>query len=525
MKIKTRHGVTFALVICAQLISFLPSQGQVVVTSRFNNPTYTCSTDKYCVDVEFKANASNYQVFGVNVRFFYDDSQLEYSELTSFQNGYAIQGTPAINTSGCQGPCFFNFTGQAEYFNGAVQRINPNAPPVYINDWVSLFKICFIVDNPGPEPENFCPPLVFDLEVNPANGSFFAGDGWLVTLIPPGGGNSQPSTENVDQYNWDYNGGSTPPYGAPIEEICIPVTCDPVLTCPSNVTIPCHASTLPPNTGSPTFADFCNGDPVFSYSDQINTGTCPQAYSIIRTWTVTNACEETATCTQSIQVVDNTPPTITCPASITVDGLTPPPFMSPVVQDNCDMNVNLTFTQTTTSSDCSSESVITRTWTATDDCGNSATCSASITLNDIIVTNTNDAGPGSLRNAIGCASPGDTILFATSLSGQVINITSTRLVLSENIVLYYQGTTSPVIQSSIPGLFDVTAGATVQCRNLTIVSGIAGYAGAAFYNAGHLILTDMDIFRNPSLPAGNSLIRNNTGSQLELRGINQMEWE
>jgi hypothetical protein len=51
----------------------------------------------------------------------------------------------------------------------------------------------------------------------------------------------------------------------------------------------------------------------------------------------------------------------------------------------------------------------------------------------ITVINTNDSGPGSLRQALTDANGGDTINFETSLNGQTINLTSAELAIGKNI--------------------------------------------------------------------------------------------
>ncbi|HEU0208269.1 MAG TPA: hypothetical protein VFQ78_04745 [Candidatus Udaeobacter sp.] len=45
----------------------------------------------------------------------------------------------------------------------------------------------------------------------------------------------------------------------------------------------------------------------------------------------------------------------------------------------------------------------------------------------ITVTNTNDSGPGSLRQALADADDGDTITFDSALAGQTITLTTTEL--------------------------------------------------------------------------------------------------
>src|SRR5262245_3455413 len=54
-------------------------------------------------------------------------------------------------------------------------------------------------------------------------------------------------------------------------------------------------------------------------------------------------------------------------------------------------------------------------------------------LSTLTVLNTADSGPGSLRQAIATASPGDTIDFAPNLSGKTIVLTSGQLVVSKDL--------------------------------------------------------------------------------------------
>jgi hypothetical protein len=57
------------------------------------------------------------------------------------------------------------------------------------------------------------------------------------------------------------------------------------------------------------------------------------------------------------------------------------------------------------------------------------------TLKTITVANTNDSGPGSLRNAIASAATGDTIQFASSLANKTITLTSGQLVINKNLTI------------------------------------------------------------------------------------------
>jgi hypothetical protein len=53
----------------------------------------------------------------------------------------------------------------------------------------------------------------------------------------------------------------------------------------------------------------------------------------------------------------------------------------------------------------------------------------------INVTNTNDSGPGSLRQALADSRDDDTIDFHPSLKGQTISLTSAELVVSKSIII------------------------------------------------------------------------------------------
>ncbi len=54
-------------------------------------------------------------------------------------------------------------------------------------------------------------------------------------------------------------------------------------------------------------------------------------------------------------------------------------------------------------------------------------------MSTLVVTNTHDSGPGSLRNAITDAPSGSTILFANSLKGATIMLTSGVLSINQNL--------------------------------------------------------------------------------------------
>ncbi len=372
------------------------SQSTPVVTVRFANPTYNCATGQYCADVEFRADTLGVQIFGMNVRFFYADTILELANpaFSDFQGGYGpvSPDPPIVITSGPAGPGLFNFVGPADFVNGAIQLVNPMAPAIFLDtlNWTKLFTICFDIDDPNPNIQSFCPSLVWDLEQDPANGGFLIGDdGVVITLVDPTlMMESIPADENVVQFNWVYSGQGTPPFGMPVQDICISLDCSPMIVCAVDTTIRCDASTDPTSTGIPTATDICDGDPTFTFTDSIATGNCPNNYSIVRTWIAANDCMLFDTCVQLISVIDTTAPIIACPNNVTLECASQVPPANPnsvVATDNCPGAVTVTFIGDVTSNQtCVNRFTIARTYKATDGCGNSATCTQTITVFDNI---------------------------------------------------------------------------------------------------------------------------------------------
>jgi hypothetical protein len=113
-------------------------------------------------------------------------------------------------------------------------------------------------------------------------------------------------------------------------------------------------------------------------------GNCAGNYSITRTWTATDDCGNHASASQTIHVQDVMAPTIAAlPAPSTIDCPAVPVFAQATATDTCDSEVSLTFNDVTTPGNCAGNYSITRTWTATDDCGNHASASQTIHVQDV----------------------------------------------------------------------------------------------------------------------------------------------
>ncbi len=166
-----------------------------------------------------------------------------------------------------------------------------------------------------------------------------------------------------------------------IQEINITDDTPPVISCPSDVTISCGDDTNPSSTGTATGSDDCSGYTI-SYSDTSSGNSC--LTTITRTWTAADDCGNTSNCTQLIEISDDTPPVVTCPADLTIscgDSTDPASTGTATATDNCS-NVLVTFMDGTSDEPCDAGGGIVRTWTATDDCGNTSTCTQLIAVVD-----------------------------------------------------------------------------------------------------------------------------------------------
>jgi hypothetical protein len=82
-------------------------------------------------------------------------------------------------------------------------------------------------------------------------------------------------------------------------------------------------------------------------------------------------------------------------------------------------------------------------------------------VNIITVTNTNDSGPGSLRQALLDANDGDTVNFDPSLNGQTITLTSAELVIDTDVTILGPG----------PSLLTVARSSQTQFRIFHVMPG------------------------------------------------------
>ncbi len=176
---------------------------------------------------------------------------------------------------------------------------------------------------------------------------------------------------------------------------------------PADITIDCTSGLLAGNVL--TWNDNCDGTGAVLPTDgPLVGGTC--GGTITRTWTYTDACGNTATTTQTITVNDTQAPVLAAaPANVNVECIGDVPAMIDLGwTDNCDGAGTVTGNDVSDGLSCP-ETII-RTWTYTDGCGNTATVSQTIVVNDVTPPTASNPAPISVPGANDVPNPDPTVV-------------------------------------------------------------------------------------------------------------------
>ena len=124
---------------------------------------------------------------------------------------------------------------------------------------------------------------------------------------------------------------------------------------------------------------------------------------------------------------------------------------------------------------------------------------------NLTVTNTQNDGAGSLREAIICAEDGATIKVANHLTYQTIFLNQTDLTINKNLTLLGpDGGTITINGSALPGIIQVPNNVTLNIERINFVGGTAQQA-SVINNDGIIYMEDSKIINdianpNPNLP-------------------------
>ncbi len=217
------------LILCITTVS-LSGQSLPRIEARFSNPSYDRVSRTYYLDVELNSKDSPEMLFGMNLRFFYDASMMQFLKVDQFHQGYGILGSqpkPAVgnNQSGAQ---LFGFSQSAAYINGAVQLMDERFPlQIPTNAWVKAFRLTFKVPVTIANKASFCPSVIWDLEANTSAGGFLPGSAGLVITVTETNRatryTSAPTSPSALQFNWAYSTPGSMPHGHIASSDCIAI--------------------------------------------------------------------------------------------------------------------------------------------------------------------------------------------------------------------------------------------------------------------------------------------------------------
>ena len=155
---------------------------------------------------------------------------------------------------------------------------------------------------------------------------------------------------------------------------------------------PVHTSIEEFRSAGGVITDNCADEHLtLTVEETIEGNYCDEGGILTRTYTVTDQCGNAASCIQKFHVVDRTAPDITCPPDVTLecDESTDPNDTGwATATDNCDDDVEITYSDTSDGNTC--PETITRTWTATDDCGLVSSCPQIIVVDDTVAPEITD---------------------------------------------------------------------------------------------------------------------------------------
>ncbi|MGE5355833.1 MAG: alpha-amylase family glycosyl hydrolase [Deltaproteobacteria bacterium] len=125
------------------------------------------------------------------------------------------------------------------------------------------------------------------------------------------------------------------------------------------------------------------------------------------------------------------------------------------------------------------------------------------------VRNNNDSGPHSLRSAISCALPGETVTIEYPVFGNTITLSAPAITIDKNLII--QGFISRNVTVNGSGLtdpvFTINTGNAVNLNGIKLNCSQGNQQGRCILNNGTLTLDNMEL-SEPVLPTGGSTIIN-----------------
>ena len=208
-----------------------------------------------------------------------------------------------------------------------------------------------------------------------------------------------------------------------VQIIHVEDTTSPILMdCPeSPITVECDNIPLPADVAA---IDNCDAGVSVIFDEVLTPDAdpeCPNHHTLTRTWTATDACGNESSCEQIIHVQDTTAPAfIGCPEDVTVECDAVPPPAEVTAVDNCDAKTSVTFDESSEPLEepaCAAHYILTRTWSAVDECGNESSCIQTITVQDTTGPDITCPGPIVVAADAGLCTAVVSVGVATAIDG------------------------------------------------------------------------------------------------------------
>ena len=263
-------------------------------------------------------------------------------------------------------------------------------------------------------------------------------------------------------------------------------------TLPGDTVVNCDAidTYLPPTLSS---MDGCDGALTATFVETSTPGACPDNNFLIRTWTATDGCSNAISHTQEVTVQDTTKPNVAAQDfTVYLDASGSGSIVASDVDnnsnDNCTAVLSLSVTPSTFA--CADTTApVTVTLVGTDDCGNQASATASVTVLDTISPTftsfpnniTENVAPGTCAKTISWTEPtaSDNCAATVTREGQAPN---TSFNAGTHNIVY---TATDESGNAISGTLTITvndneAPDIAGLPNDTTINTDAGYCGATF---------------------------------------------
>ena len=233
LKVTLTRNVLLAICLIAGISTFAFAQksSSVNISTRFAQARYDANAQTYSLDMEMKSQGSRQYLFGLNLRFFYDASVLEFTSVSDLPAVYELLGgqPKVFKGNADSGYKLFDLQESAAYVNGAIQLIKEDAPlEITPYQWTKVGKLNFKLAGDLTQGARFCPTVIWDLQGSAQNGGFLPGsDGVVITVLennPATPQVSAPANVSAQPFNWAYDNSEQKPYGKPLNQECFSVS-------------------------------------------------------------------------------------------------------------------------------------------------------------------------------------------------------------------------------------------------------------------------------------------------------------